>query len=196
MINHLFQRYAIKIHFAHRTFPWESEARGKAHVHVVIVGFGAFDRQKKRIYDYDNASGEPLVSFANNISPYLVEGPDRAVTNASKPLCDVPKMSWGNKPTDGGHFILSPRERAELLAEEPGAKPYIRSYMSGGDFINGIERYCLWLQNAEPSVLRKLPRVMARVEAVRKSRLESKAEFRFSLRTWLAGGPGPLARHG
>jgi hypothetical protein len=170
----LFNRFQLKIHFAHRTFPWASEARGKAHVHVVIVGFSSFDTTNKRIYDYE--SEKVTVSTAKNISPYLVEGPDRAVTNRTDPLCDVPKMSWGNKPTDGGHFILSPEERAQLLADEPAARKFVRRYMSGGDFINGDERYCLWLVDAAPAELRKLPKVMERVEAVRQSRLESKAK--------------------
>ena len=173
--NHLFNRFGIKIHFAHRTFAWASEARGKAHVHVVIVGFGCFDQTAKPIYDYETASGDPTVSVVANIGPYLVSGPDRAITNRTTPLADVPKMSWGNKPTDGGHFILSPEEKSKLLAEEPDAAPFIRRYMSGGDFINGIERYCLWLTDADPATLRKLLQVMARVEAVRQSRLASKA---------------------
>ena len=173
--NHLFQQYGIKIHFAHRTFAWASEARGKAHVHVVIVGFGAFDVPNKPIYDYETTSGEPTVAIVSNISPYLVAGPDRAVSNRTLPLSDVPKMSWGNKPTDGGNLILSPEERAQLLADEPDAAPFVRRYMSGGDFINGIERYCLWLCDADPSALRRLSKVMVRVEAVRRSRLESKA---------------------
>jgi hypothetical protein len=173
--NHLFQRYRIKIHFGHRTFAWTSEARGKAHVHVVIVGFGLHDVAQKRIYDYEADPAHPVVSLAKNISPYLVEGPDRAVTNQTAPLCKVPKMSWGNKPTDGGHFLLSRDERADLIAAEPGAKQFIRPYMGGQDFINNQERYCLWLKDAPPAVLRTLPRVLARVEAVRKFRLASTA---------------------
>jgi hypothetical protein len=172
----LFGRYHLKIHFAHRTFPWASEARGKAHVHVVIIGFAVFDTTNKRIYDYEAGIEKVTVSSAKNISPYLVEGSDRAITNRTTPLCDVPKMSWGNKPTDGGHFILSPEERAQLIADEPAARKFIHRYMSGGDFINGDERYCLWLADADPAELRKLPKVMERVEAVRQSRLESKAE--------------------
>src|SRR5436305_8109807 len=123
----LFCRYLLKIHFAHRTFPWASEARGKAHVHVVIIGFAAFDRANKRIYDYEGET--PTLSGAKNISPYLVEGADRAVLNRTNPLCEVPKMNWGNKPTDGGYFLLSPEERAELLKVEPDAKKYVRPYM-------------------------------------------------------------------
>ena len=171
--NHLFQHYRLKIHFAHRTFRWVSEARGKAHVHVVIVGFGASDYAPKRIYDYEGGEDKVTVTTVSNISPYLVEGRDKAVTNRTKPLCNVPKMSWGNKPTDGGHFILSPEERAALLSAEPQAAPFVRRYMSGGDFINGEERYCLWLKNADPGLLRKCPSVIERVELVRASRLAS-----------------------
>ena len=173
--NYLFQRYHLKIHFAHRTFAWASEARGKAHVHVVIVGFGSNDIPVKHLYDYHADESHPSVTRPQNISPYLVEGPDNAISNRSEPLCPVPKMSWGNKPTDGGFLILLPDEKKKLLDEEPDAKEFIRPYMSGGDFINGIERYCLWLKDADPSKLRGLPKVMERIENVRKSRLESKA---------------------
>lgn len=173
---HLFNRWHIKIHFAHRTFAWESEARGKAHVHCVIVGFGGHDTENKHLYDYESDPDKPTITVVKNISPYLVEGPDRVVTNRSEPLWDVPKMNWGNKPTDGGHLILTPEERDELLAKEPAAVKYIRPFMSGGDFINGVERFCLWLKDVSPGELRTLPLVLARVEAVKQMRLASKAE--------------------
>src|ERR1035437_9167080 len=172
----LFGRYHLKILFGHRTFAWESEARGKAHVHVVIVGFAAFDTGNKRIYDYESGSDHATVDVVKNISPYLVEGPDRAVNNRTSPLCDVPKMSWGNKPTDGGHFLLSPEERAQLLKEEPEARKFIRPYMGGHDFINREKRYCLALVSPGPDELRKLPKVKERVELVREFRAKSKAE--------------------
>lgn len=174
--SELFGRYGVKIHFAHRTFAWESEARGMARVHCVIVGFANFDISIKIIYDYEGNSEHPAVVHVSNISPYLTGGPDRAVSNRSEPLSAVPKMSWGNKPTDGGHLILSPEERADLIAKEPEAAKFIRPYMSGGDFINGDERYCLWLKDADPNELRSLPLVLQRVEAVRAMRLASKAE--------------------
>ncbi|MEI6279190.1 MAG: type IIL restriction-modification enzyme MmeI [Verrucomicrobiae bacterium] len=173
--NHLFQHFGIKILFAHRTFAWASESRGKAHVHVVIVGFGMFDNPNKGIYDYETNDGEPTVTIVRNISPYLVAGPDRAVATLSFPLCEVPKMSWGNKPTDGGHFLLTPQERMELISAEPDAAQLIRPYMGGQDFLNNQERYCLWLKDAAPGLLRRLPGVMARVEAVRTFRLASRA---------------------
>ena len=172
--SELFGRYGVKIHFAYRTFAWESEARGKAHVHCIIVGFANFDTDFKIIYDY--STGHQTTTHVSNIGPYLIEGPDRAVTNRNEPLCDAPKMSWGNKPTDGGHLILSPEERTDLLNREPLAEKFIRPFMSGGDFINGVQRYCLWLRDASPEELRGMPLVMERVQAVRKMRLESKAE--------------------
>jgi len=174
--SELFGRYAVKIHFAHRTFAWASEARGKAHVHCIIVGFANFDTLTKQLYDYDSDPEHPTITLVSNIGPYLVEGSDRAVTNRSEPLSNAPKMSWGNKPTDGGHLILSPEERDDLRTKEPAAARFIRPYMGGGDFINGIERYCLWLKDAAPNELRALPMVMARVEGVKQMRLQSKAE--------------------
>jgi hypothetical protein len=171
----LFNRYRLKIHFAHRTFPWESEARGKAHVHCIILGFGATDALIKRLTDYEADPEHPTVTTVANISPYLIEGPDRVVTNRSTPVSNVPKMSWGNKPTDGGHLIFTREERKEFLRREPGAAGFIRPFMSGGDFIDGVERYCLWLVNADPAKLRALPEVMKRIEAVKASRLASKA---------------------
>lgn len=171
----LFDRYGIKIHFAHRTFAWQSEARGKAHVHCVIVGFANFEPNEKTLFDYSDDPAHPTVTHPANISPYLVAGPDLTITNRNKPFADVPKMSWGNKPTDGGNFILSPEERLDLLSKEPKAEKFVRRYMSGGDFIKRVERYCLWLVDATPSELRELPIVMSRVEEVRKSRLASKA---------------------
>lgn len=165
----------LKIHFAHRTFQWSNEARGQAAVHCVIVGFGLLDSPRKLIFDYATLKGEPSVIEAGNINPYLVDAPNVVLSNRSAPICDVPRMSWGNKPTDGGHLILSPDEKDQLLAKEPGAVKFVRRYMSGGDFINGVERYCLWLVEATPQDLKTLLEVMARVEAVRETRLASKA---------------------
>jgi hypothetical protein len=127
--NELFGRYHLKIEFVHRTFAWESEARGKAHVHVVIIGFGAFDARNKLIYDYDAPHEESHCVSARNISPYLVEGNDTTLTNRSRPICTVPEMKYGNKPTDGGFFILSPEERIEMIRKEPDATRFIRPYL-------------------------------------------------------------------
>jgi len=171
----LFGRFRVKIHFAHRPFAWESEARGKAHVHVVIIGFAAIDTSVKRIYDYDTDPEHPLVSEAPNISPYLTPGSDSFVTKRSQPLGDVPEMRCGNKPSDGGNFILTDAERKELLAVEPAAAKFLKRFTGSDEFINGNMRWCLWLTDASPTELRALPEVMKRVQAVKEFRAKSTA---------------------
>lgn len=167
----LFRNLNLKIHFAHRTFPWESEARGKAHVHVVIIGFGAFDTNNKRIYDYD---GENVVVLpVANISPYLVEGRDSALQNRGHPICDVPEMQFGSMPNDGGNLLLSDEEKEELLRLEPGAGPFIRPLLSAHEYLHGVNRWCLWLKDVPPEKINQLPEVRRRVKAVHDYRAAS-----------------------
>jgi hypothetical protein len=169
----LFQHFGLKIEFAHRTFAWQSEARGKAHVHVVIVGFGTFDATNKRIYDYEGEKS--TVITAKNISPYLVEGSEFAITNRSKPLCAVPEMGIGNKPIDDGNYLFTPEQKAAFLREEPKAGEFFRRFLGAEEFINGIERWCLWLGECPPEKLRLMPLALERVENVRKFRRASKS---------------------
>ncbi|MEI8362679.1 MAG: DNA methyltransferase [Betaproteobacteria bacterium] len=163
----------VKIHFAHRTFSWSNEARGKAAVHCVIIGFGLQDVADKTIYEYDDIKGEPHAVKAGNINPYLVDAPDLIIQKSRRPICAVPEMTYGSKPADGGNLILTAVERVELLLSEPIAEQYIRPYIGSEELINGNGRYCLWLKEADPQLLRKMPKVMARIEAVRKMRLAS-----------------------
>jgi hypothetical protein len=174
--NALFARYHLKIHFGHRTFAWQSEARGKAHVHVVIIGFAVFDTTRKRLYDYEADGERVTVTIPNNISPYLVNGSDVVVLSRSKPLCDVPDIVFGNMPNDDGHLLFTEEEKDELLKNEPGAAKYIRSFVGSREFINGEGRWCLWLKDASPAELRTLPEVMKRVDGVRQHREESDRE--------------------
>jgi hypothetical protein len=171
--NELFKRYHLKIHFAHRTFAWASEARGTAHVHVVIIGFSVFDTGTKYIYDYDADTEQAHVTSAKNISPYLIEGSDVVVLSRSTAICPVPEIVFGNMPNDGGHLLLTDFERKELLEKEPDAKKFIRPFLGSQEFINGTPRWCFWLKDASPAEIRALPEVMKRIEAVKKHRLES-----------------------
>jgi len=173
--NALFQRHGIKILFGHRTFPWQSEARGKAHVHVVIIGFANFDMMNKTIYDSEGGKDQSTLITVRNISPYLVEGSDRAITNRSTPICNVPEIGIGNKPIDGGNYLFTPDEKDQFLQVEPLAKDFFRRWIGSEEFINGIERWCLWLGECPPEKLRQMPEAMKRVEAVRNSRLASKS---------------------
>ncbi|NVO84036.1 class I SAM-dependent DNA methyltransferase, partial [Hymenobacter terrestris] len=170
-------RYNVDILFAHRTFKWSNEARGNAAVFCVIIGFAQAGKSGPRLlFDYEKPTAEPLRRVVSHINPYLVDAPTVFVGNRTRPLSpDVPPMVWGNKPTDGGNLIMLPEEKAELLAAEPGAAPWVRRYVGGDDLINNKERYCLWLKDISPGQLRALPQVLARVEAVRQTRLASKA---------------------
>ena len=163
----------VKIHFAHRTFSWANEARGKAAVHCVIIGFGLHDVIDKIIYEYADIKGEPHAIKANNINPYLADAPNLVMMPRTNPVCRVSPMVNGNKPTDGGNLILSEQEKSELIAKEPQAEQWIKPFAMGDEFINGIARYCLWLVDCPPQVLRTMPQVLKRVEAVKTMRLAS-----------------------
>ncbi|MEX2176648.1 MAG: DNA methyltransferase [Pirellulaceae bacterium] len=170
----LFDRWRIKIHFGHRTVAWVSEARGKAHVHVVIIGFGATDRLEKRLYDYQAGNSQALVQTVRNISPYLIAGGDTVLAKRTTPLCDVPPIAFGSMPNDGGHLLLDNEEKAALVAAEPDAAPYIHPFVGAEEFINGQERWCLWLVDAHVAALRKMPLLRERFQAVREHRLASR----------------------
>ncbi len=172
---HLSKKYGVRIHFAHRTFRWSNEARGVAAVHCVVVGFGCFDIPKKHLFDYHTLDGEPVRKVVANINGYLTEGADVFILGRSTPLCKIPPMMFGNMPLDGGHLLLTPEERGELLLSTPGIEKYIKKCVGAWEFINNGERYCLWLVDIEPSELRKMPAVLDRVALVKKFRLDSKA---------------------
>lgn len=161
----------LKIHFAHRSFDWVSEARGMAQLDVVIIGFGAFDITGKRIYEYD---GEAVsVVGASNISPYLVEGKDFALENRELPIARVPEMRFGSMPNDDGNFLLTDEEKADLLRAEPEAENLIRPILSTEQYLHGENRWCIWLKNVAPREIRRFQEVLRRVEAVRLYRAAS-----------------------
>jgi hypothetical protein len=163
----------VRINFAHRTFEWTSEARGKAAVHCVIIGFALQDETEKWLFDYATLKSEPHAIKATNINPYLVDAPDVALENRRSPICAVPPIAFGSMPNDDGHLLLSPDERTELVRREPAAERFIRRFVGSVELINGIERWCLWLQGVAPEELRAMPALIERVEAVRRYRLDS-----------------------
>ena len=166
----LFDKYHVHIDFAYRTFRWDSEANLKAHVHCVIIGFSSFpNTSAKRIY-----SGERFQN-AENINAYLIDAPNIFVSSRSKPICNVPAMFLGNKPSDGGNLIIADEERFDILKREPGLAKYIHPYLGAAEFINKKIRYCFWLKDVSPAEIRKSPELMKRVGAVREMRLASSA---------------------
>lgn len=168
----IYDRFNISIDFAYQTFQWNSEAKDKAAVHCIIVGFSS-DTNKgiKKLYTSSNT-----LELVENISPYLLPGKTIFVESLKKPLGNVSPMYFGSKPTDGGFFFLTPEEREEFVRKEPQSLKYIRKVLGAQEYINNIERYCLWLVDISPEELKNSPMIYERVRKVREFRLASKAE--------------------
>lgn len=175
--GHLFSN-GIQIIFGYRTFPWQSEARGKAHVHVVIIGFSRDFSGTKRIYELQ---GDNTVAVdVTNINPYLFEGTNTVLRTAVKPLNGAPPISYGSmmidkdrRAGDDEGLILTAERRLELINETPALAPFIRRLFGGDEFLNSVERWCLWLTDAPPGLIRSSKLLTARLDAVRKFRLSS-----------------------
>lgn len=164
----LFERFQIQIDFAYQSFKWESEAKSKAQVHCVIIGFSQRNNQKKRLFS------ESGMKFVDKINPYLIESEIIFIENRKSPISNVPKMFRGSQPTDGGNLILTENEKEKLLMENPVAENFIRPYLMGADFIKRKPRYCIWLVDAKPNQLKKCPLILERVQKVKDFRLNSK----------------------
>ena len=178
----LFERCGLEIAFAHRTFAWGSDARGKAHVHVVILGLDrrANARKEKRLFSYPDLNGNPEETPYAALSPYLFDAggladPNLTVREESGPINDMAKLIIGSKPIDGGHYIFGAEDRRALLEEEPDAAPFLRPFVGAREYLQGGKRWILALHNTEPDVLAKLPHVRERIVAVRAYRQASKS---------------------
>lgn len=177
----LFDRYGLEISFAHRTFAWSSDARGMAHVHVVIIGLTRREQEPptKRLFSYSDIHGDPTESTHQALTPYLfdagtVVNRHLVVEESSRPLCDVPQLLTGCQPIDEGQYIFDADALTEFLAREPRAKKYLHPFIGSEEFINGGERWILILDGESPSELRSMPAVMQRMAAVRKFRSQSR----------------------
>ncbi len=158
----------VHIDFAHRTFRWDSEAKIKAHVHCVIIGFSTGENQRNKLIF---SSDRPQI--AKNINGYLVDAENIFAESRNKPICDVPEIGIGNKPIDGGNYLFTEDEKNEFLKKEPQAEKWFKPWYGSQEFINQKPRYCLWLGFCPPNELRKMPECLKRVEAVRNFRLHS-----------------------
>ena len=159
----------VHIDFAYRTFQWDSEAKIKAHVHCVIIGFSIapYNKPKKIFID------EQRYQIAKNINGYLLDAANVYVESRNKPICNIPEIGIGNKPIDGGYYLFEKEEMEEFIKKEPEAKKYFRPWYGSKEFINRSPRYCLWLGECSPAELRKLPLCMERVREVKEYRLQS-----------------------
>lgn len=160
----------VHIDFAHRTFRWDSEAKIKARVHCVIIGFSLAPYHRKKVLF---SSERP--QFVANINGYLLDAEDIFIESRNKPLCNVPQIGIGNKPIDGGNYLFTEEEKNEFIKKEPQSEKWFKLWYGSQEFINQKPRYCLWLGDCTPKELKGMPECMKRVEAVRCFRLSSKS---------------------
>ena len=178
----LFNRHNLEIAFAHRTFAWGSDARGMAHVHVVIVGLDTREDMstEKRLFSYEDADGETLESEHRVITPYLVDGsglanPHGVINREGRPINGMRRLIIGSKPIDGGHYIFKPIERAAFVDAEPGSARYFRPFVGAREYLHDEARWILALHDAAPEELARLPQVRDRIAKVRSYRRKSKS---------------------
>lgn len=162
----------VHIDFAHRTFRWDSEAKIKAHVHCVIVGFSIAPLTKsKQLFTSER------VTFVENINPYLVDGPTVLIDSRKRTLCNVPNVVFGSMPNDGGHLSdYSAEEKNAIVAEHPEAADMFKRFLGATEFLHNKERWCLWLKGISPAQLRKAPKILEAVSAVKEMRENSNRE--------------------
>ena len=184
----LFDRRRLEIAFAHRTFAWGSDARGKAHVHVVIVGLDTTGHAspEKRLFAYEDLKGEPLESRHAVITPYLFDGgvladPHLVVREEGRPINGMVQLLTGSQPIDDGRYIFNTEERLAFVDAEPDAAPFLRPFVGAREYLQGGDRWILALHDASPSTLARLPCVRERIAAVRAYRRASKRKSTLKL---------------
>ena len=158
----------VHIDFAYRTFRWDSEAKIKAHVHCVIIGFSvAASSTPKKLFDGDR------YQVANNINGYLLDGENVFVESRSKPICNVPEIGMGNQPIDNGQYLFEKEDMEAFIKKEPSAAAYFYPWYGAKEFISQKPRYCLWLGECSPAQLKQMPYCLERVRAVKEYRESS-----------------------
>ena len=162
-------KHGVHIDFAYRTFRWDSETTSKANVHCVIIGFSTVKNSDERKLFNDSENFQ----IVKNINPYLVNADNVLIERRKNPVCAVPKITKGCQPTDGGNLIIEDSDYEEFIKREPKAKKYIKKLVGAKEYINNLNRYCLWLVNCPPNELRSMPLVMKRIEKCREMRLNS-----------------------
>ena len=181
--SRLSSNYNLHIQAAHNTFSWVSEARGKAHVHVVIIVFGAYDISDKRLFDYDTPNSSPHVLSVSNLNGYLADAPNVIVRTRTKPLNGAPEINYGSMMIDKDRkageetgFIITSEERKLLLTENKALNSYVKKIYGGEEYLNGTERWCLWLVGANPQLIRDSSRLRQRIDGIKRFREHSGRE--------------------
>ncbi|WP_165720801.1 class I SAM-dependent DNA methyltransferase [Bordetella trematum] len=172
----------VGIKFAYQTFSWRNHAKQNAAVHVVIVGLAKKNLITSRSL-FRNTVDALHRTEPQNINPYLLEGRDTVLISRRRPLQNVPEMVFGSMPNDGGFLLLSSEEKSAILEEDPSAHLYIRKLLGAQEFLQAKERWCLWLEGVDESVIASHPHIQERVESVEASRSASKRKATQDLAT-------------
>jgi hypothetical protein len=176
----LMNKHNIKINFAHQTFKWWNEAKNRAAVYCVSIGFAQVERKDKLIYHYPDIAGSPAEAAASQINAYLVDAPAIFIQKRTAPLCTVPAMIKGSSPTDDGNFLLSQEERDQLIAQDKRLEGLIRPFTGAREYLHNIKRYCIWLKDVSPAKYSHSKEILARLERVKNFR--SKSERKATLK--------------
>jgi hypothetical protein len=172
----MLNKYGIKIHFAHRTFRWSNEAKGNAAVYCVIIGFANFDTNDKRIFEYEDIKGLAHEIKAKNINPYLIDAKDTFIEKRRTTICNIPQITFGNMPNDGGNFFINENEYEDLKTLEPKSLEYIKPFLGAQEFLNGQKKFCYWFVDVNPSDWKLMPIAHIKVKEVEKLRSNSSRE--------------------
>jgi hypothetical protein len=172
----MLNKYGIKIHFAHRTFRWSNEAKGNAAVYCVIIGFANTDSNDKRIFEYEDIKGVAHEIKAKNINPYLIDAKDTFIEKRRTTICNIPQITFGNMPNDGGNFFINEDEYENLKTLEPKSLEYIKPFLGAQEFLNGHKKFCYWFVDVNPSDWKLMPIAYAKVKEVEKLRSNSSRE--------------------
>ncbi|MGP4982017.1 DNA methyltransferase [Glutamicibacter arilaitensis] len=154
----------IEIGFAYTSFKWENNARRNAGVTVAVIGLRNKSSEPKYIYTDD------LKIVAENINGYLSDGNNVCIAKRTKPISDLPAMSFGSMPNDKGALILTPQEKDQLIEVAPESVQYIRKFLGASEFISGSDRYALWISDHQVHQATAIPEIASRIEEVRESR--------------------------
>lgn len=171
----LIQENNIEIDFGWRSFQWDSEASDLAHVHCVIIGFSEKEEKQKSSKELFLETG--TLTSTSNINQYLLAASNIFVESRTTPLSNVPLMQKGSQPTDGGNLLISAEEYKSLVeAKQDDVLKFVRPFLGAQEYLHNQPRYCLWLKNASPSVMKKNRFIFERIEATKAMRLASKKE--------------------
>ena len=169
----LLEDYGIYINFAHQSFKWGNEVKKKAGVYVVIIGFSLYNQKTKYLFTYEKPDSLPIKHEVKKINNYLLEYDNVILEIRRKPICNIEPIKFGSMPNDGGNLILTDEEKGILLKKEPNIKKYIKPLISAKEFLNGGNRWCLWLDGAKPADIKNSKILSERIEKVKAFRLAS-----------------------